>query len=250
MLIIEKLVFIQHLTHRALGTYNLLSAVDTSNKIYEKIRDQRRYILHYAKKIKENFYHKIDNPTPFVFLSENQYDETRTMISRKYHINPARNIKELKVSTLVTNIAYEVFLTIPIDYEKAKARIYQIIPFPIYKGNSSFLPIVPHNFFATSAKPGGEFTPILKIELDSCQNKAFCELASPTYKAAIAPCGIVNFYKNTSDMCQYRQMAYSLSHFYYTIDDWTYYSIHPNKSEFISLDCISDVMTLGPIPIK
>ena len=165
-------------------------------------------------------------------------------------VNPARNIKELKVSTLVTEIAYEVFLTIPIDYEKAKARIYQIIPFPIYKGNSSFLPIIPHNFFATSAKQGGEFTPILENELDSCQNKAICELASPTYKAAITPCGIANFYKNTSDMCQYRQMAYSLSHFYYTIDDWTYYSIHPNKSEFISLDCISDVMTLGPIPIK
>ena len=35
----------------------LLSVVDTSNKIYEKVRDQRRYVLYYAKKIKENFYH-------------------------------------------------------------------------------------------------------------------------------------------------------------------------------------------------
>ena len=66
----------------------ILLAVDTSNKIYEQIRDQRCYILHYATKIKENFYYKIDNPSPFVFLSEDQYDETRTMISRKYHINP------------------------------------------------------------------------------------------------------------------------------------------------------------------
>ena len=45
-------------------------------------------------------------------------------------------------------------------------------------------------------------------------------------------------------------MAYSLSHFYYTIDEWTYYSIHPNKSESVSLECVSDVYSLGPFQIK
>ena len=112
------------------------------------------------------------------------------------------------------------------------------------------MPIVPHHLFATSAKRGGEFTPILENELAKCKSEAFCELASPTYKAAIAPCGIANFYKNDSEIRQYRQMAYSLSHFYNTIDDWPYFSIHPNTSESVSLDCISDVMTLGPIPIN
>ena len=228
----------------------IVSAVDTSNKLYERVRDQRRYILYYSKKIKENFYYEVSNPSPFVFLSESQYEETRTMIGRKYFVTPARHIKDLKVSTAVSQIAYEVFLTIPIDYETTKARIYHIIPFPIYKGNSSFLPIVPHNFFATSTKRGGEFTPILENELDNCYKNSFCELASPTYKAAIAPCGISNFFKNNSEMCQYRQMAYSLSHFYYTIDEWTYYSIHPNKSETVSLDCVSDVYSLGPFQIK
>ena len=113
----------------------IVSAVDTSNKLYERVRDQRRYVLYYSKKIKENFYHEVSNPSPFVFLSESQYEETRTMIGRKYSITPARHIRDLKVSTAVTQIAYEVFLTIPIDYETTKARIYHIIPFPIYKGN-------------------------------------------------------------------------------------------------------------------
>ena len=186
------------------GDVNLiLSAVDTSNKMFEQIEDQKRYILHYAEKIKENFYHKIQSPFPFVFLFEEQYTEMQTTISEKYHINLARLIRDLKVSEFVTNIAQKIFIIIPTDFYKTKAHIFHIIPYPIYKGNSSYLPILPHQFFAASAKTGGEFTPIHGNEQAKCKSEAFCELASPTYKAAIAPCGIANYFKQYTDMCHY-----------------------------------------------
>ena len=37
MFIIEKLVFIQHLTHRALGTYNLLEISFSNQKIFGRL---------------------------------------------------------------------------------------------------------------------------------------------------------------------------------------------------------------------
>ena len=228
----------------------VLSTLDTTNKQFELVRDQRTYILHYTDKIRANFYHNRDAPSAYIFLSQKQYDETKTSIRDKYLVNPAESVKDLKIKTLVTNIAYEVFLTIPIEFEKTKSYIYQLIPFPVYEGNSSYLPILTHEFFAASAKTGGKFTPIAPNELEQCKSESFCELASPTYVAATAPCGISNYFEQDRDMCQYRQMAYSLSNFYYLIDEWAYFSIPPNRTEKLSLTCITDVKDLGPIPME
>ena len=129
-----------------------MSTLDTTNKQFELVRDQRTYILHYTDKIRANFYHNRDAPSAYIFLSQKQYDETKTSIRDKYLVNPAESVKDLKIKTLVTNIAYEVFLTIPIEFEKTKSYIYQLIPFPVYEGNSSYLPILTHEFFAASSK--------------------------------------------------------------------------------------------------
>ena len=131
--------------------------------MFELIKDQLRYILHYADKIRANFYHILSSHSPFVFLSKEQFDETKTP-SRDNTMSILQGSLEIQVSTLVTNIAYEIFLTIPIDFDKTKAKIFQIIPFPIYKGNSSYLPILSHEFFTASAKTGGEFTTIKSNE--------------------------------------------------------------------------------------
>ena len=68
-----------------------------------------------------------------MFLTDEQYDETQTSIRDKYNVNPARHLTNLKISTLVTDIAYEVFLTIPIEFEKTRSHIFQIINMKLFR---------------------------------------------------------------------------------------------------------------------
>ena len=213
-------------------------SINEANRLGNIIKDQYAYVKYYTGQLRNLFITSQSVPRPSMFTSKTEFKQTQQKLYKNFGVRPTAHIKNLKVKATTTENSYDVVLTIPLDLEKTKSDVIEIVPFPIHKGNDTYLPNMPFTLFAKPMNGQGFYTPIRQNELSSCLQQPFCQLSSPTYKKQMASCGISNYFTK-KDNCQYVQINHSDQNFYFTIEDKTYFSIKPNKTETIDLICVS-----------
>ena len=116
---------------------------------------------------------------------------------------------------------YYILNLVPIRTDDALNSVYQIHPIPQFDHNSTYFPIIAHDYFAVSVHDDF-MTPLTSAEISACVFSAMCEASSPSYEASFPKCGLSNFFDNV-DVCVYEKRE-GLIPFFITLENYTFYS--------------------------